>query len=423
MNDRISTTHPRAGFEGLSRRYAQVKLRQWIPGVGLVVAVLAGVVLRFLPGCGGAYGYDCDQSWMFTHTQAVRASGQIPTLGVSTSLGIPNFPLSVWVFDLPTILFGIDNPIGLARLVEVCSIAAILIFSWFSLKRVDAEEREPWLWAVALASVNPMVVFFQQKIWAQSMVPLPAVLMLICWWRRERFWAAFLWGFLGILTGQIHLSGFFLVAGFISWVLIFDRRHFSWTGWFLGCLIAAIPMIPWLRELLAGGWHFTRAPFKWWRIFELKYWIYWVTEPLGIGLHDDLRKQYVDFLGFPRVGNIRTWLGLGLHVIVSCIGVAILIRALTYLVQNRAACFVTWRGTQPMTLFTLRAAFWGTGLAFTISGILIARQYLYITFPLTLVWVSWLALLPPSRHTNRVLLLGLCAAQFLLSVLFFYYYH
>jgi len=76
-----------------------------------------------------------------------------------------------------------------------------------------------------------------------------------------------------------------------------------------------------------------------------------------------------------------------------------------------------------VTLFTLRAAFWGAGLAFTLPGLLIARHYLIITFPLTFVWVGWLALSSPSRNVDRVLLLGLCAAQFLLSALFFCYNH
>jgi len=280
-------------------RITHAGLRQWIPGVGIALAVLAGVALRLLPG--GCAELACDQVWTFTHTQGVRASGQIATHGMLTSLGVPNFPLSVWVFDLPTILFCIDNPLGLTRFVEVCGIAAILILLWFCLKIVDAEEREPWLWAVALASVNPLAVFYQQQILPPSMLVLPAVLMLICWWRRERFWAAFLWGLLGVVSGQIHMSGFFLVAGFILWVLIFDRRRFSWAGWLLGCLVAAIPIIPWLRELLSGGWDYTRTPFRWVGLFELKFWIYWITEPLGIGLQHALKNEYVDFLGYPRL--------------------------------------------------------------------------------------------------------------------------
>ena len=88
----------------------------------------------------------------------------------------------------------------------------MLFLSLFKLRPIG--QREPWLWALSLSAVSPLAMLSQRKIWAQSMLPIFCALFLIGWLRRNRYSGACLWGFIGAILGQIHMSGFFFAAGF-----------------------------------------------------------------------------------------------------------------------------------------------------------------------------------------------------------------
>ncbi len=56
-------------------------------------------------------------------------------------------------------------------------------------------------------------------------------------------------------------------------------------------------------------------------IFQLKYWVFWVTDSLGMGLVYSLKtQQYLDFFRYPLVGGKGTYLvGIG-HVLIIVTG-------------------------------------------------------------------------------------------------------
>ena len=136
---------------------------------------------------------------------------------------------------------------------QIVNIAALLLLVGFAFRHVRREEREAWLWAAALVAVNPLAVLFHRKIWPPCVLPLLTLAMLYGWWYRQRRGAAFVWGFVGICLGQIHMAGFFFAAGFVLWALVFDRpwsERVAWRSWLLGSVLGSLPMLPWLVHLL-----------------------------------------------------------------------------------------------------------------------------------------------------------------------------
>src|SRR5262249_45948499 len=193
---------------------------RWVLGIGLVLALAAGAVLRLV--WGADIEYKADEAWTFRRTQEGGRTEPFPGLGNPTSPGFRNRGLSVWIFLALGKLFAATDPVSLARAVQGLNITALLLLVGFILCFVPRGEREPWLWAAALAAVNPLAVLCQRKIWPPSVLPLFTVLLLAAWWRRERRGAALLWGLLGACLGQVHMAGFFFAAGFAAWAACFD---------------------------------------------------------------------------------------------------------------------------------------------------------------------------------------------------------
>jgi hypothetical protein len=153
--------------------------------VALAAAIALGAVLRL--AWVADMEFKRDEAWTFRQAR----DGSLPKFGMPSSARAPNPGLSVWVFVGLARLTGCDDPTALARGVQVLGIAALLGVVAFALVFVAAPEREPWLWAAALAAVNPMTVLLHRKIWPPSVLSLFTLVMLAGWWRRERRWGAF----------------------------------------------------------------------------------------------------------------------------------------------------------------------------------------------------------------------------------------
>jgi hypothetical protein len=224
----------------------------------------------------------------------------------------------------------------------------------------------------------------------------------------------------------MHESALFLAVGFFAWTWLFDRQRFHWGAAIAGACLGALPMLPWLYSMLTEETGFASVVPKWSRPFELKFWTYWVVEPLGLGLSYSLNSHFVDFLAQPVLGGTRTWLVLMLHVVAALAGIVLLGRA----------GWLWWRGslrlpyTSPAspTWFALGAALFGYGILLTLTGLPVHRHYLIVTFPLMYVWVASLALTgtgsgPGLRRSGRSVLAVLCVVQLLLTLSFLMYIH
>jgi len=384
-----------------------------------VGAVLAGVALRLLWVQDMEYKYD--EAYMFERSQRVGVDEPWPAVGMESGAGTRNPGLSIWFFVGLARLFGAYEPVALTRAVIVLNVMALGGLAAFVYGSVRSEDREPWWWALALASVNPLAIQLQRKIWAQSVLPLLCVVTLVGWWHRSRAWGAFLWGSVGSLLGQIHMSGFFLFGGFALWAALFDRARVRWGAWLGGVALGALPLLPWVAYLVdptdpASG---SRS---WKELVRMRFWSNWLGESTGFHLGRSLGSEaFRDFLGFPLVAGRATHVVGGLHAVLLVAALTALGLGFRSLWRRRRSWRELWIGRESETAFTQNAALWGCGLLITLAQVGVARHYLIVTFPLMFLWLARMGLSDP--RVGRRALLTLAIAQLLTSGAFLSYVH
>lgn len=397
----------------------------WLFGLGLALA--AGAALRLLWGLD--LEYKADERFTFEYSQEIGVSRSWPWLGMPTSAGPRNPGMSLWVFLGLTHLSGAEDPVTLARAVQVLNLIALLAMVAFVFAVVPVKEREPWLWAVALVCLNPLQILFHRKIWPPSILLIFMLALLVGWYRRERSWGAFSWGLMGVIMGQIHISGFFLTAGFALWAFLFDRKSVRWGAWICGCALAILPMLPWIWHVATYmGEGSSLEKTAWTCLFEFRFWLRWVTEPFGLWVSYSLGKDFGEFLSWPLLVGQPTYGMLALHGLVILLAVAIFIRWGQVLWQERSRWQDWITGRSSATAFTLAATVWGFGLLLTLSTKPVFRHYVVVAVPLGFVWLARVALASNENHSarlrlGRAMLLTLCLTQGLISWQFFTYIH
>jgi hypothetical protein len=392
-------------------------VRSWSIGL-LALALLAGAGLRF--AWPADIEYKADEAWTFERTQSVTSEPH-QWLGMPTSVEIRNPGMSLWAFQFLSWLFRADSPPAVARTVQVLGIVSIVGLMVFARCSVPVAQREPWLWAAAFLSVNPVVILFERKIWPPSLLPVFIVAFLAAWWYRRGGPGAFFWGLLGACVGQIHLAAFFFTAGFVAWAACFDIRRVAWRWWVVGTAMGAFPLIPWLRYFASELQSHRALPHGIKHACELKFWTRWTMEPLGLGLHHTLGPDFLDFLRYPLVSGYPTF-GVGLlHVLVAAIGICLLGRAFFGAMQIPGFWNQLWREGE--SAFTINAALWGYGLCLTLSLLPIHRHYMIVTYPVEMLALARLGLELPGKEIGRRLLGVLWAAELLISISFLGYIH
>jgi hypothetical protein len=394
--------------------------------VGLATAIVAGAGLRLI------WVEDMEFTWdvryMVERTRNVGVTEEWPWIGMPSGVNIRNAGLSVWMFLVPGRLFGgAENPTMLARVPEVLAIATLVILVGFSVRLVDPQEREAWLWATALFAVNPIAVWLHRKIWAQSVLSIFTVVLLIGWWRRGHRLGAFIWGLVGACLGQIHMGGFFFAAAFALWTALFDRKSARWRSWFVGSCLGVVPMIPWLRYLLhtsRGDWA-NDSGWSEWTVF-VQYWYFWATDALGAGIHDPLGPHFQELLTYPIIRGQACYLIGAAYFLALGAGVAVYARALYFTWRDWQSWHQLLLSRQTNTDMAVNAALWGYGLLLLAIGTFVHRHYLFIAYPLVFVWLARLALpreAGAKRRLGRSLLAILCAAQLIVSLGYVAYLH
>jgi hypothetical protein len=384
----------------------------------LAGALLAGAALRLL--WAQDMEYKADEAFMFERSQRVGVSEPWPAVGMPSGVGLVNPGMSVWVFVALARVTGAADPVALTRAVMGLNVLALAALAWFALRVVRRAEREPWLWALGLAAVNPMAIQLQRKIWAQSVLPLLCVLTLVGWWNRARAWGAFLWGLVGVLLGQIHMSGLFFFGGFSLWAALFDRRRVRWRWWSAGTLLGALPMVPWMIHVVAGGGE-SGSP-AWKELFRFRFWGHWTGEAVGFHMGRSLGMHaFWHFLSTPVLAGRGTWLVGVVHLALYAAVLVIFAVAARALWGERAG----WRslviGRASETAFTQSAALWGFGILLTAAMMGVARHYLMVVYPLNLLWLARLALIRPVLGRRALFVVG--AAQLVIALSFLTYVH
>jgi hypothetical protein len=377
----------------------------------LSIALLMGIILRL--SFPNDIEYKSDEKYTFEASQNVGITEPWPLLGMSSGVGVKNPGMSVWVFVVLSRIVHASTPPELARAVQLLNILSLFLLAFFSLCILPSPEKLSWCWATAFAAVNPFAILFHRKIWAQCTLPFFCVLMWISWHYRHKRTGAFFWGLLGACLGQIHMSGFFLAAGVFLWTAIHDRKV-RWGSWFLGSLIGAVPLIPWLQYMASNpGNGFNPKNFLF--ILYPQYWIYWVTDSLGLGLNYSIKThQLLDFLRYPLINGMGTYLVGICHAVIIVAGISIFVSAV------KAKGFFRGIRDSSETGLALNSGLFAFGALLTLSCVKICRHYLIVSFPLEWVWLSRMA---HDNHRGQKQLALIWMAQLIVSAAFLVYIH
>ena len=382
----------------------------------MVVFLAAGTLLRLV--WAADMEWKLDEIWMYeTAQQVARHQASWPQLGMPSSTGVLNPGLSIWCFI--AIAYVAHTPVEMVRAVQILNIAALWVLFGFCRWAIPgpSQEQRLWLWGITLAGVSPLAIVFSRKIWAQDILPIVCVGLIISHWFRHRRWGAFSWGLLGVLIGQIHMSGFFLAAGLLIWTLYSDwqqppHRPIRWLSWLIGTGLGLFPSLPWLAYLVQASTDGSRS---WVGMVVPKFFGHWWSTSLGINLGYSLGSHFwSDLLPIPIIGGHPTYLVGVAHLILVGLGVA----GVWHWFRTIGSPWSLLNKRQvPISGFYLRAIGLITGVLFTLSGLNIPVHYLIVTFPFIYLWLASIY----SRFPLTWLLLLSC--QLMISVSFLWLIH
>jgi hypothetical protein len=345
----------------------------------------------------GTIEFKGDEDWTFEVARWMTHHVPWVPVGMDSSTGLPNPGMSAWVFGVLAWVSRASTPIGLARAVACLNIVALAVLFAFGWTR-RGYERGLWLSTAAFVAVDPLGVLFERKIWPPCTLPLLMLGFLWTWRHRARPVPAMVWGLLGAVVAQIHLSAAFYVAAFAGWALFTHlravrRETTAWVWWLGGSVAGSLLAIPWLIRLPAASLAHNDVPLpsaQWgnfWRMWleDVVGWTY--SYPLGPrDLHAFVESPV---LGGRPTGLVHAalWVSLGATVL-------LVLLALRTLVAERDVLVARLRGDAAVAH---DVAFVLYGLVITALPTVTYRHYLLVTYPLQALTLPLLASLAGRR--------------------------
>jgi 4-amino-4-deoxy-L-arabinose transferase-like glycosyltransferase len=217
--------------------------------------LLAAVVRLARPGLTE---FKADEGRLLTAALAM-ADGEFAVHGISSSVGFPNAPMSVWLYALPLVLW--PHPYATTLFTGALSLAAVAGVYWLARRYWG---RSAATIAALMLAVSPWAIVFSRKIWAQNLLPLFVVgwaigAALAFVEGRRAFIVLYL--ICLAVTVQLHPAAIALVPATILLLIVF-RRRVDWRYLILGGVLAALTAAPflwylWERWRAEGGLPFT----------------------------------------------------------------------------------------------------------------------------------------------------------------------
>lgn len=209
-----------------------------VEGALLLVVLLLAAYLRM--GQPGITEFKRDEANLSLLALDFATGGELPLLGIGSSVGFPNAPANVILLALP---YALDHsPLLATRFISLLNVIAVGLVYVLARRYTGPV---PALFAALLMAANPWGVAFSRKIWAQNMLPpfvLLSLLAGLAGFVDGRRWGQWVFAPLLVITGQIHYGAFVIVPAMLM-LPVQGRRHLTRAFWG-GVVVAVLLVLP-----------------------------------------------------------------------------------------------------------------------------------------------------------------------------------
>lgn len=211
------------------------------------ILILAGGLRMGWPGLTE---FKADEAHMMSLSLDTVEGQRFAIRGMGSSVALPNFPMSVWLYALPLTMWKhVYSATLFTGLLNTLSVLGC----WWFVRRYWGPT--PALAAALMYATSPWAVLYSRKIWAQNLLPLFVIVWAVSAAltfveRRPRFILPHLLS-LGV-AAQLHFSGIALIAATAAFLLLFWRRV-NWRLALLGLGMVALTALPFGYHLISTG--------------------------------------------------------------------------------------------------------------------------------------------------------------------------
>ena len=384
--------------------------KKQVPTFLLVTIILMAGIFRF--GWAGVHSFSFDEARVSMIALKMVFEGEFARLGMQSSVGVPNFPATVWLYAIPYAIFGANVQMAtwFTGFIALLAIPAVYVFG-------------RWRWGVwggltaaLLFALSPTMLVYGRNIWSQNFLAPLTVFWLVAGYKgilpiveerpsnlKSNAWLV-LFVFLSGFIGQVHIAG-------LAFALPGAYLFFRFKLWrnliplIIGGAIALLAAFPALYTI----WRFgdgARAdlnsalaePSTW----NSQVWRMMVQLPLNIGwefhwLGGDWQwGQPIDTLA-----QLTIWLLAVLLLLGFGLAVAQTVKRLNGSADIRPA--------DSLWLNLVFGALLATPLFFLYSGSDVAIHYILPAFPAGILLMAGVGTLFPNKQQGGILVFALIA--------------
>ncbi len=213
--------------------------------------ILAGLLLLLAAilrmGWPGLTEFKSDEARLTLLAMEMVEGKHFPIRGISSSVGLANFPMSVWLYAIPLLIW---NHVYAATLFTgLLNVLAVLGCYWFVRRYWGVEAA---LAATLMFAVSPWAIHHSRKIWAQNLLPffvmgwgITGALAFI-----EKRPKIIIFHIMSMAIAiQVHLAGAALFPATLLMFLIF-RHRIKFHMVLIGGVIAGLTLLPFIYYII-----------------------------------------------------------------------------------------------------------------------------------------------------------------------------
>ena len=212
-------------------------------GIALSVLLLLALFLRL--GDSDIVEFKRDEANLSLLALDFANGGDLPLLGIGSSVGFPNAPINVYVLAVP--YFFSSDPEFATQFIGLLNVFALILTYWMVRRYTNPLIA---LLTLAIFAVNPWSLIFSRKIWAQNMLPVFSMVTMgagIAGFVEKKRWGQWLCLPLTVITGQIHYVAFVIIPPVLY--LTWQGRKSLTRAFYLSLIVAVLLTAPYIVGL------------------------------------------------------------------------------------------------------------------------------------------------------------------------------